>query len=387
MAHMDVGLIILKLVGSCNLACRYCSAHAPGRDMSFLDRNLALEFFDEILRTCRFHQGKVTVLLHGGEPTLYPEAWIDALLASFAARAARAKVELSFTMQTNGICLDDSWIKRIHQWSIGVGISLDGPAFINDQRRVFADGRGSYEKVMETVGLLRAADVLPSVLSVIDERHLYHEAEYAEWALSLGLPVKMNPCFSPVGDGHQCFDVYFCLLKKVFERAIQVDFGSESHLSPIDDWFTSVIFDKRVASCSLSGDCAVHMLCLAPSGEMSLCGRLHDVASLTERYVPGTLKSCRETLIRKLQAQLVKRSERLGCMTCRHRELCHGGCAVYLCDGTESAWCAAASRYFDFIQTDGLRMLKASLLERKRRSKTCIAVAEELIREVSGGNR
>lgn len=297
--------------------------------------------------------------------------------------ADHAGVGLSFSIQTNGVHLSDEWLALIRRWSIGVGVSVDGPAELTDRRRVFADGRGSFGTVMRTLTRLKDAGVSVSLLSVIDERHRGVGGAFADWAMSLDLPIKMNPAFSPVGDGASFAEDYFDFLKQVLQRVADSTYEGYACFSPIDDWFATALLGKRMSACSLSGACAARMLCLSPEGEIAPCGRLLDSTLFDRPYVPGTLRETRQAFAQELEARLKTRSARLGCEQCPYLALCHGGCAIFLRDGTEDAWCAAAKRYFKFALTDGLFLLKKALVRQKRRAQTRISVAEEMVKELS----
>jgi uncharacterized protein len=61
----------------------------------------------------------------------------------------------------------------LHRHRIQVGVSLDGPAEVNDRHRVYADGRGSYAGVARALRLLRSPEhvsLYAGLLCTIDVR-------------------------------------------------------------------------------------------------------------------------------------------------------------------------------------------------------------------------
>ncbi len=93
------------------------------------------------------------VVLHGGEPTLWPTADFQHLLErvdALCGKHARVKVSL----QTNGVMLRPALVRLLALHRVSIGISLDGPKPYNDQVRVDHCGRGSYDKVIRTVTAL-----------------------------------------------------------------------------------------------------------------------------------------------------------------------------------------------------------------------------------------
>jgi uncharacterized protein len=98
-------------------------------------------------------------ILHGGEPMLAGKAFFEDLIRIKDEVIGNA-VHVSFTIQTNGVLLDQSWCELFARLKIYVGISLDGTRFMNDTYRVDHKGRGSYDKI---VAGLRHAQNQPGI--------------------------------------------------------------------------------------------------------------------------------------------------------------------------------------------------------------------------------
>jgi uncharacterized protein len=77
-------------------------------------------------------------------------------------------------MQTNGVLLDDEWLKLISEEEIQVGVSIDGPLAENDKFRIANNGDGTYDRTVGGIRLLQDAartDLrisAPSSISVIN---------------------------------------------------------------------------------------------------------------------------------------------------------------------------------------------------------------------------
>ena len=72
------------------------------------------------------------------------------------------------TIQTNGVLIDEEWAKFFHDNHFLVGLSLDGPKKIHDNFRKDCTGKGTFERVMENVALLKKYQVDFNVVSVIN---------------------------------------------------------------------------------------------------------------------------------------------------------------------------------------------------------------------------
>jgi uncharacterized protein len=60
-------------------------------------------------------------------------------------------------MQTNATLLDDEWMDLLSAYHVGIGVSLDGPAHVNDRYRINKRGGGSYAEVVKGIEVLRKA--------------------------------------------------------------------------------------------------------------------------------------------------------------------------------------------------------------------------------------
>lgn len=105
---------------------------------------------------------RVRVTLHGGEPLL---AGLDHLrfVLETVRKATEPDVVVDFHVQTNGTLLDSSLLDLFDEFSVRVGVSIDGGEEAHDLHRRRASGRGSYEGVR--TGLRR--------LTVPQYRHLF----------------------------------------------------------------------------------------------------------------------------------------------------------------------------------------------------------------------
>ncbi len=143
---------VVKIHSRCDLACDYCYMYELA-DQSWRDRprrmqaEIARRTAVRIGEHARAHQVPgVALILHGGEPLLAgPELITELVRATLA--AAGPGIRVDFRVQTNGVGLDDSYLRLFSDLGIQVGVSLDGAAESHDRHRRFASGRGSHAAV------------------------------------------------------------------------------------------------------------------------------------------------------------------------------------------------------------------------------------------------
>lgn len=149
--------ITLQLTQNCNFRCKYCiysedhnlrqRSHSNKR-MSWVVAKKAVDF----LWAHSVDSKEVNVGFYGGEPLLeFP--LIQQAVEYCRDRFSGKKV--TFTITTNGSLLSDEMIRYFQANDVSMMISLDGPKEINDRNRVFPDGLGTYDTVVEHIAKVR----------------------------------------------------------------------------------------------------------------------------------------------------------------------------------------------------------------------------------------
>ena len=186
-----VATLVLKLTETCNLDCIYCymfnsEDRTYTRVPKFMRPETGLQVLDRIeeyLQT--YPNAHLRLVLHGGEPTLWPETSMVPFLEKAAWLRTRTK-RLGIGLQTNLFEYNAAWLTRVAAAGGSIGVSLDGPRAYNDLRRVTHGGGGSYDRVIQNLMRLEEDGLLPyfgGILSVADPD--IAPAEYFEWIQTL----------------------------------------------------------------------------------------------------------------------------------------------------------------------------------------------------------
>ncbi|GAA2868137.1 radical SAM protein [Actinoplanes cyaneus] len=153
--------VLLKLHSRCNLACDYCYVYQHA-DQSWRTRPKVMSpeviaaAADRVAEHVRsWGIDAIAVVLHGGEPLLAGPEAVGAVTRAVR-EALGGAVASRFTVQTNGVLLDQPMLEALRRHDIGVGVSLDGPAQANDRHRRYAHGAGSHADVAAGLDRLRA---------------------------------------------------------------------------------------------------------------------------------------------------------------------------------------------------------------------------------------
>jgi uncharacterized protein len=107
--------------------------------------------------------GSSTITFFGGEPLTELSLIQD--IVGYADRAYGSAVQ--FRMSTNGTLLDDDSLRFLSDHDIHFVLSLDGNQAQHDTHRKFADGSGSYDRILQVVPRVLQANPYTLAVSVV----------------------------------------------------------------------------------------------------------------------------------------------------------------------------------------------------------------------------
>lgn len=168
---------ILKTVERCNIDCTYCYFFNR-TDTSYKFRKPYIS--EEVIKKWVAFANQsiveqniehITIGFHGGEPLMQSKESFEWMCQYI--KNNLSPVSCQFTLQTNGMLIDEDWLKIFHKYNVGVGISLDGRKEFNDRFRIDKRGRGTYDRVVEKIKLYQRSPLMkntdgPGVLSVVN---------------------------------------------------------------------------------------------------------------------------------------------------------------------------------------------------------------------------
>ncbi len=162
-------LLVLSLTSDCNLRCVYCYARG-GERKEYMKLSTAKKAIEE------HYSERLKVQFTGGEP----------LLNYRLIRRLAERYEARFSVQTNGTLLTAGKAEELSNLGVKIGISLDGPADVNDRLRPYADGSGSTGDVLRAMMLLKNHDIPYGVTCVVTRENQDKLKELVDIAYAFG---------------------------------------------------------------------------------------------------------------------------------------------------------------------------------------------------------
>ncbi|SEO89708.1 uncharacterized protein SAMN04488134_11622 [Amphibacillus marinus] len=328
--HIHVSSVMWKTVSeACNLACDYCyystCAGRAGKAKQIDKRTLA-KFIKEYME---MSHGLVNFVWQGGEPLLAGIDFFETVIyyqKKYSTKYKRAKN----SVQTNGILINQRWADFFAEHNFFVGVSLDGPKEINDQRRVTRSGQPSFNLVIRGLNYLRSAGVEFNILTVIHETNVRHGKALMAFYLEEGFShVQFIPCMDFKAQHLEQPGVFAITAKEYGEFLCEV----------FDYWYNdgyptlSIRFFDNLLTAYLNytpEHCVQQEACprtivFEQNGNAYPCDFYMD-----EHYLLGNIT---ENSFREIASHanmekflLEKPSLPAQCQNCEFLTLCHGGC-------------------------------------------------------------
>ena len=161
-------VISMALVHGCNLKCKYCFADAgenfTGEQRGFTEEsiNAAIDFLLNDPYFSKMDYYRIN-LVSGGEPLLN-KAIFKLFIKTAFARFEQAGKHLYVWFSTNGTLLAEEDLIFISKYNVGYGISIDGDKLANDKLRVYGNGTGTYNDIVENIKTIQNSSAVPKRL-------------------------------------------------------------------------------------------------------------------------------------------------------------------------------------------------------------------------------
>jgi sulfatase maturation enzyme AslB (radical SAM superfamily) len=182
----------------CNLHCSYCFSDSQTNKSDTIEISHAKTALKKVAQNCKKLESPITIVFHGGgEPTLNL-LLIDDILTLANQLSEEAGLTTFFYIATNGILS----IKKA-QWVANrfnmIGLSCDGPAFIQDKQRSRLDGSGSSVLIERTASIIKDSGKKFSVRVTLTPDSFLFQEEIADYICRILKPDEIH--VEPVYDG------------------------------------------------------------------------------------------------------------------------------------------------------------------------------------------
>lgn len=323
--------LVLNVTNQCNLACTYCyefgadKIATPAGKPKYMTLETAKSSVDFLLDSSGDREVP-HITFFGGETLMNFKLLRDVVLYANEAAAARGK-RMTYSLTTNATLLTDEIIQFLSDQAVGVTVSMDGPPDLQDKRRVYKNGKGSYA-VMEprlrkliaghkTRAITARVTLTDGVTDVIRiYRHLKDDLGFHEVG------------FAPVTDsGEQTYtldddgmDTVVSAFHELAAEWLAYALRGEMHgFSNVSETISELIQGTNKSHPCGAG---LGLVGVSPSGDLSPCHRFTDADTHVLGHVTTGLDKAKRT-------DFLTRGHvgaKYECASCWARPLCAGGC-------------------------------------------------------------
>lgn len=373
-----VNFLIKPASSLCNMRCRYCfyedeAANRTQASMGIMTRETADLLIGEALDAVDFN-GRLSFAFQGGEPTVAGLDFFRHFVEEVTRRNTR-HIPVNYSIQTNGLALDEEWAEFLAKNRFLVGISMDGDKALHDEFRIDAAGKGTWTRVRQNVTMLQRAGVDLNLLCVVTKRcaksavRVYHALQktgvnFLQFIPCLD-PLEMPRGSMPYSLLPEDYGTFLCALFDEWYR----DWSSGHYTSVrLFDDYVHLAMGLPAGTCATSGSCGAYFVVEADGSVYPCDFYVLDewkLGHLGDQPLPALAQSDRA--VQFLQDGL---NHPTACASCQWRQLCFGGCKRDWCDdpagGKRNYYCSSFQRFFAHAAPRLYQVAQAELRARGR---------------------
>jgi len=359
------------------MRCSYCfyTDEAEHREVACYGM-MSEELLEELVRKVfLFADGICTFGFQGGEPTLIGLAFYKRLI-ELQKRYNTRGITVNNTIQTNGYAITGEFASFLAENNFLVGVSMDATREMHDALRRDIHGNGTYDRIMETIGLFNVAGVQYNILCVVNGVTARSPGTVYNALKQYGF-LQFIPCIAPIGGQQEQYALnptfYAKFLKSTFDL-YRKDFwrGRPVSIRNFDNYI-GMLAGHPPENCAMRGSCSLNYVIEADGGVYPC-----DFYALDEWRLGniGNDSFFRLEKSKKAGEFIDSSCQRVQeCLDCRYGFICRGGCRrdkLTSSDGYlgPSKWCQSYQEFFDYALDDMREMAKAIRNSSRRIAKT-----------------
>jgi len=350
--------LLIKPSGSdCNIDCRYCFYKDRPSKFGRGKQRMSNEVLETLVKDyMKLGFPVAGFAWQGGEPTLMGVDFFRRAV-ELQKRYGSAGQQVSNTLQTNGILLDDEWCQFFCDNRFLLGISIDGPKEFHDQYRLDHSGKGTFDRVIRGIEICRKNHVQFSALILLNNNNVQQPDALFEFCIENELTyLQFIPCIEtdPATGGPTEFSItpqqYGDFLCRLFD--LWFVYGPEKlNVREFDSLVTHYVMGKHTI-CTYSKQCAGFVV-IEHTGDAFCCEFFVEsqwrLGNILETPLEKLASDSKKKTFARSKQQLPNK-----CLVCRHLDICRGGCMKDRNrwndegDYRESYFCESYKQFFDY---------------------------------------
>lgn len=339
----QLSLLIKPASSLCNMRCKYCFYFDVAQNRLVESYGIMKEDIMKTIIERAFSEvtnGVINFSFQGGEPTLaslnYFYSFVD-YVKKLNSKLDKP-VNINYSIQTNGLLIDEKWCSMFKENNFLVGLSLDIMDSIHDNLRYDTNLNGTYKRVLETKNMFDLYNIEYNILSVLTFDLSKYPKEVYENIKNLDIKyIQFIPCLSSLDklDNSIEFEdkIDHSISPKEFAYFYNTIFNlwKEDFLKGI--YYSISLFDNIIPMagggyppyiCGLNGRCQ-NQLVIESNGDIYPC----DFYSIDKYKLGNVLKDSFLSMLKsEIANNFIKEKPNVYevCKKCRFYGICACGC-------------------------------------------------------------
>lgn len=326
----NLNIMMKPSSSKCNIDCEYCfyksiSETRSVKDCGFMSKEILFDIVNKADEYC--NGGFCNIGFQGGEPLMIGLDFYKDFIAYIERK--NFTTSFNFSIQTNGILINESWARFFKKNDFLVGISLDGNEKIHNFYRKDKQGECTFHKVINAIDILEKYKVEFNVLTVVTSKFYKNINDCYEFYKYKGLKyLQFIPCIKPPecqlhkSNRYLTSEQYGDFLCKLFnlwyEDAIRGDYVSIRYFDNI----LAFLLGYEYESCDMRGICSCQNI-IESDGSVYPC----DFYTYDQYRIGNVIHEGFNNLKNKDQVKnFILTSQNKRCKYCKYEMLCRGGC-------------------------------------------------------------
>jgi len=315
--------VTAKVTHGCNLKCEYCKVDSLSRTSTKMSLETAKKAARLLIENSSFPS--LWFNMHGGEPLLMPDEWIEEVVCYASDLARQHSKEIKFPIATNGTLLTEERLLKLHRLGIDFSMSCDGPPKINDIMR----RRG--KTVLKTHQLFKKHKIRVGIMAVINRGNYDKMKQVMDWYHEEGIHGFLSNFVEAQGRGSSS---HLLSPQEMHESGVQIlDHMVATDVSVVNDdmlrkvaWFAQGRRNSDALCCpNLECHAGRHMIAIDMDGSITVCGSADTSEYLIGQIDHGIDEQQYKDVIHRFHD---KGRWIIRCFDCAAKQICSHGCTT-----------------------------------------------------------
>lgn len=353
-----ISLLIKPASGQCQMKCKYCfySNEMENRNVAnygIMNMSTAKNLINCALNKANRH---VTFAFQGGEPTL---AGLDFFVdfVKYVNKQNVKKINIAYAIQTNGYNIDKAWASFFAKNNFLVGLSLDGTEAIHNEFRLDRANKGTFNKVMSVINLLKSYKVEFNILTVVTKEIAYNIEDVYKFYKEQDLVYQQYiPCIDGYNEEKQPWSLdaesFTLFLRRLFDLWHRDMISGKYVYNRMFENWCGILAGIQPEACGFLGRCGVQYVVEA-DGSVYPC----DFFVLDDFNLGNiNLHSFHQIDSSPKRREFLKQSLKVeeDCKKCEVGYLCRGGCRrdreIVLGEISKNKFCQSYQEFLTYAQ-------------------------------------